>query len=159
MSDVGVMIVDRQGIVVEANESARVLLGECVGRPCRATVAARDGQGRSPCDGCPNLGLRDEVDVEGAVVRGQAGRMVCTRLGERTVVVLAPHGPAWEPLSARERQVLTHVARGFTTAEISRRLGISAATVRTHVEHARAKMGARTRAEAVAKALASGSIH
>lgn len=158
MSDVGVMMVDRHGVIVEANESARVLLGECVGWPCRAAVAARDGRGRSPCDGCPNLGPHEEIDVEGAVVRGCAGRLVCTRLGERTVVVLAPHGPAWEPLSARERQVLTHVARGFTTAEIARRLSVSPATVRTHVEHARTKLGARTRAEAVAKALASGAI-
>ena len=158
MSDVGVMVVDERGVIVEANENARLLLGDCVGHACRATVSAHDGEGKNPCDGCPNLGRQVELDVEGVVVRGQAGRMVCSKLGKRTIVVITPNGPAWEPLTSRERQILTHVARGFTTAQISQRLNISSATVRTHVEHARCKLGARTRAEAVAKALASGSI-
>lgn len=159
MSDFALLVVDEEGTIVEANESARLLLGDCVGRACRETVDARDAQGGDPCSAaCPQLGPRLEHDLEGAVVREYGGRMVCSPLGDKTVVVIAPNGPAWEPLTDRERQVLTQVARGFTTAEISKRLKISRATVRTHVEHARHKLGARTRAEAVAKALASGTI-
>ena len=61
-------------------------------------------------------------------------------------------------LTAREREVLKLVADGLTTQKIARRLQIQPATVRTHVEHAREKLDARTRAEAVARALAIGVL-
>ena len=54
-------------------------------------------------------------------------------------------------LTPREREVLDLVAQGLTTPRIANELGIRPSTVRTHVEHAREKLGARTRAEAVAR--------
>ncbi|HSI81431.1 MAG TPA: LuxR C-terminal-related transcriptional regulator [Solirubrobacterales bacterium] len=55
--------------------------------------------------------------------------------------------------SERERQVLSMVATGATDEEIARRLELSPATVRTHVRNAKTKLGAQTRAQAVALAL------
>jgi DNA-binding CsgD family transcriptional regulator len=60
--------------------------------------------------------------------------------------------------SARERQILALLAEGETDAQIAARLGLSPATVQTHVRNAKAKLGARTRAQAVALALRSRLI-
>lgn len=48
-------------------------------------------------------------------------------------------------LTARERDVLTYLAGGMTARQIARRLEISAATVRKHLEHAYAKLGVHDR--------------
>jgi DNA-binding CsgD family transcriptional regulator len=78
--------------------------------------------------------------------------------GRRTGV----QGPGWRPPnrgpSAREREVLGLLARGSTDAEIATLLGLSSATVQTHVRNAKAKLGAKTRAQAVALALGQGLI-
>jgi DNA-binding CsgD family transcriptional regulator len=55
-------------------------------------------------------------------------------------------------LSAREVEVLRHVARGATNVEIALQLGMSPNTVRTHVQNALTKLGVATRAAAVARA-------
>jgi DNA-binding NarL/FixJ family response regulator len=62
------------------------------------------------------------------------------------------------PLSRREREVLKRAARGDKLETIAERLFISPETARTHLRNARGKLGARTVAEAVAAALASGEI-
>ena len=59
-------------------------------------------------------------------------------------------------LTGRELEVLRLVAAGCSNPEIGRRLQLSAKTVGHHVSHLLAKLGARTRAEAVAAALRAG---
>ncbi|HWS35037.1 MAG TPA: response regulator transcription factor [Actinoplanes sp.] len=66
--------------------------------------------------------------------------------------------PAREPLSQREIEVLTLIARGCTNRETATRLFISEATVKTHLLHAYAKLGVRDRASAVATAIEQGLI-
>jgi DNA-binding CsgD family transcriptional regulator len=60
--------------------------------------------------------------------------------------------------TARELEVLELLAGGATDGQIATRLGLSPATVQTHVRNAKAKLGARTRAQAVALALRRGMI-
>jgi DNA-binding CsgD family transcriptional regulator len=60
--------------------------------------------------------------------------------------------------TARERQILALLAAGDTDAVIAERLELSPATVQTHVRNAKAKLGAKTRAQAVAMALRGGLI-
>jgi DNA-binding CsgD family transcriptional regulator len=50
------------------------------------------------------------------------------------------------------------VKEGHSARSIAERLNIGVETVRTHVVHARKKLDARTRAEAVARALETGQI-
>jgi len=58
----------------------------------------------------------------------------------------------------REREVLGLLAAGATDEQIAEMLELSPATVQTHVRNAKAKLGARTRAQAVAMALQHGMI-
>jgi DNA-binding CsgD family transcriptional regulator len=63
-----------------------------------------------------------------------------------------------ERLSGKERLVLAELARGHSTDEIGLVLSVSPHTVRTHVKNLMRKLGARTRAHAVAIALSEGAI-
>ena len=62
------------------------------------------------------------------------------------------------PLTSREREVLTALARGETGDEVATRLVIAPETVRRHVANAREKLGARTRVHAIAIAIHYGQI-
>ena len=67
-------------------------------------------------------------------------------------------GPEPAPLSAREREVLALVAQGRTNAEIAGALVLSEHTVHRHVANILAKLGASSRAAAVARASEAGLL-
>src|SRR3954468_22395208 len=66
-------------------------------------------------------------------------------------------GPAAE-LSDREREIVQLVAQGRRGPEIALELHISYATVRTHISNSQRKLGARSRAQLVAMAVAGGYL-
>ena len=63
------------------------------------------------------------------------------------------------PVSKRELEVLQLMAEGLTTAAIAQQLYVSNHTVRNHVQHLLAKLGAHSKLEAVAIAVRSGLIY
>ncbi|WP_282090850.1 response regulator [Streptomyces tendae] len=63
-----------------------------------------------------------------------------------------------ESLTVREREVLVQVAGGHSNDEIAERLEVSPLTVKTHVNRAMAKLGARDRAQLVVIAYESGLV-
>jgi len=65
---------------------------------------------------------------------------------------------ATETLSDRERDVLELVSSGASNKEIAGQLNIGTRTVETHVSNAMAKLGARSRTEAVNIAIQRGII-
>ncbi|WP_235932660.1 LuxR C-terminal-related transcriptional regulator [Dictyobacter arantiisoli] len=66
----------------------------------------------------------------------------------------APLPSPVEPLSEREREVLQLVAEGLSNQQIAQRLMLSLHTVKLHVKHLLAKLGATNRTQAVARARA-----
>jgi len=78
----------------------------------------------------------------------------------------APEGPPRpadsfrlvDPLSKSEIRVLRYLATNLSTPEIARELSLSVHTIRTHIRHLFAKLGAHGRTEAVARARALGLL-
>jgi len=67
--------------------------------------------------------------------------------------------PAWgHRLTARERDVLTHVARGQTNAEVAESLVVSVETVKSHLRSLLAKSGSRHRTELVVRCYEAGVL-
>ncbi|MFK0153856.1 response regulator [Streptomyces sp. NPDC090499] len=67
-------------------------------------------------------------------------------------------GERLDALTSREREVLVQVAGGHSNDEIAERLEVSPLTVKTHVNRAMAKLGARDRAQLVVIAYESGLV-
>ena len=112
-------------------------------------------------------GLEHEIEVRLSHPANQTHVLICGRgpgrdFGERDHLVLAllrPHldaavrrlTPA-PGLTARECVILDYVRHGDTNAQIARKLCISPATVRTHLEHTFTKLGVHSRTAAVTAA-------
>ena len=98
--------------------------------------------------------LPDLVTAIRAAARGE------TVLGPTVAGRLVSHlrRPAVEPLSGRETEVLSLVARGETNADIGRALFISEATVKTHLLRAFGKLGVSDRTAAVTRAIELGML-
>jgi DNA-binding CsgD family transcriptional regulator len=69
--------------------------------------------------------------------------------GRRVRASRAAHRPNNHPLSPREAEVMTCIGRGMGNADIAAGLRMSQKTVKNHVNHIFAKLGARNRVEAV----------
>ena len=85
-------------------------------------------------------------------------QMLATLAHERACVLagLPCHQPLGQNMTAREIECLRWVAAGKTDSEIGVILSIAATTVKFHVDRARTKLGARTRAQAVARLVMHG---
>ncbi len=93
-------------------------------------------------------------DIRRAIEAAVSGHAVLDRAVQAKLVQAArsrPARPATLPdgLTEREAEVLGLMAQGCSNSEIARRLFVSEATVKTHVNHIFAKTGSRDRAQAV----------
>jgi DNA-binding CsgD family transcriptional regulator len=77
----------------------------------------------------------------------------------RRTVDPAPDAPASAPLlTARQTQVLQHVARGMTNGEIAMCLDLRTDTVKSHLRHIARKLGTGNRTTIVVRAIRAGII-
>jgi len=107
--------------------------------------------------------LKEAADAElVSAIREVAGggRYVHPELGARLVAAdtEALRRAEADPLSEREREVLTLLAHGFTNQEIAGKLFISVRTAETHRAHVMQKLRLATRAELVSYAIANGLL-
>jgi LuxR family maltose regulon positive regulatory protein len=72
--------------------------------------------------------------------------------GNRPAPPTAGPRPLAEPLSQSELRVLRYLPTNLTTADIAGQLNVSPNTVKVHIRHLYAKLGAHRRAEAVTRA-------
>lgn len=92
------------------------------------------------------------VDAVRAASKGQG--LIDPQVTRRTIRRFAQIAPRPAPtelnlLTPREHEVLRHVARGLSNAEIARALTVGEGTVKTHVARVLAKLGLRTRVHLV----------
>lgn len=112
----------------------------------------------------PDAGPREVVAALEAVAAGLTvlASPALSTLRERTdqarVAAGAQRGASHAPLSPREREILALVAEGLGNKIVAARLGISEHTVKTHVTSIFEKLGAESRAEAVAIGARTGVI-
>lgn len=105
-------------------------------------------------------------DLAAAIRTVAAGDMLMAPSVTRRLVeqfVRAPRRPAADVqqpggLTEREHEVLRELAKGFSNAEIARRLMVSEGTVKTHVSRILAKLGLRDRVQVVIAAYERGLV-
>ena len=175
-SPAAMMHVDRAGRIRAANPAMCKLIGQAdaqlVGKPAVSILVAPAGEqspwecedsGDSATAGTRHLIRSDGTAIGAAVtflaVRDEAGvplEWVCQCLPSPAAVAMPLDGAG--NLSYRERQVLTLLAKGLDGPAIAKRLGLASETVRAYTQTAREKTGAKTRTEAVVRALVHGEI-
>jgi DNA-binding CsgD family transcriptional regulator len=103
-------------------------------------------------------GRRLRVAVSSVPLRNAAGAMIGSFGLAQVMEVLEPPSPSAPLLSRRERETLTLLAAGNSTAQMAEQMGISKETVRNHVKGLLRSLGASSRVEAIAKARSLGLI-
>jgi PAS domain S-box-containing protein len=176
----GMILVDDERTIVDVNGSLMALLGYAraalVGRHLWDIVAG--GPLATPAEWAARLaegqftGAAGIVCADGGIVAVQWGASTEVVTGRRLVLFVVLSTSRWgrhfrrageppgelAPLSGRQREIVHLVALGFSGPEIADELQIGEETVRTHVRAAKARLGARSRAHLVAKALAEGHV-
>ncbi len=98
------------------------------------------------------LGRADEAREHLLRLAQSAERQGWGAVAARARALLAEAQPATGPLSQREMDVLRLLAEGAANQEIARRLFLTEGTAKWHIHNILAKLEARTRTEAVARA-------
>jgi len=174
----GMLLADEERTIVDANRALQVLFGvrreAIVGHHLWDFVDG--GPQLTPTQWAAALaaghftGHTQIVRADGVVVDVQWGAHTEVVSDGRLVLFVAlgtsrwgrrfrrdvPHDEPPGRLTEREREIVRLVALGSTGREIAAELQISHETVRTHVRNAMGKVGARSRAHLVAKALGEG---
>nr|PZM90726.1 MAG: DNA-binding response regulator [Pseudomonadota bacterium] len=120
----------------------------------RVLAAIRAGAAGYLLKGAPGSKIVEaieEVHAGGSVVQPALARRLLAHFRA------APE-PEPTALTPRETEILQLIARGLTNQEVAGVLGLSRATVRTHLEHIYEKLDVTNRVEAIAEGLRKGLI-
>ncbi len=158
--------VNDQGFVIYQDAAAQRTAGKGIGNRCCEVMGTIPGSEDFPCHpGCATQLLDHGVGhTVTHLVRlsSRVHKLTCISLGKRALCVLDDCARAqcqpWQRLTPREREVLALMSEGSTTAQIASELGLSPATVRTHVEHMRDRFGVTTRAALISRCFRTGLI-
>ncbi|WP_433292701.1 LuxR C-terminal-related transcriptional regulator [Actinoplanes sp. CA-030573] len=98
------------------------------------------------------------VAAGGAVITPAVLARILTRVAEALPAPETTTTSKLDALTDREREVLVHVARGHSNAEIAEALQVSETTIKTHVGHVLTKLRLRDRTQAVVLAYETGLV-
>jgi PAS domain S-box-containing protein len=174
------LLTDAQRVIVDANPAVLALLGrdrdDVIGRPVYRFVAGgplvSTEAWAETIAGGRFSGEAGLVAADGTITMVQWAASVETVTGRRLVLFVAMSTSRWGQrfrrvadedaadggLTARQQEIVHMVSLGASGPEIADELQISHETVRTHVRNAMGKLGARSRAHLVAKALGTGVV-
>jgi two-component system, NarL family, nitrate/nitrite response regulator NarL len=160
-----VLVLDLSLPVMSGFDVARTLRAE--GSPAKILIlsARNDQQALLEATSIPVDGYLDKgeafTSIADAIFAVAAGRRLFST--DQDAEVMAGFGAFVQrrrqrnetvgALTTREKEVLELIAEGLTGGQIARRLGVSQKTVESHVGRLYAKLGVRTRTEAVARGL------
>jgi PAS domain S-box-containing protein len=175
-STTAMTLTDEHNVIAAINEAAC----EWLGAPREEIIGTRGARFLTPQEQAALAAERRElwetgelvmqrtvIRPDGSVIRIQSASRTVEIGGRRIALSVwlavefedeAARAAQLGELTPREREVLALVALGHTSAQIAEQLVISSETVRTHVQHAMAKTGARTRAQLVAMVLTDRHI-
>jgi DNA-binding NarL/FixJ family response regulator len=167
-----VVLMDIRMPVMDGLEATRQLLAAGSGAPkvvMLTTFGLDDYVFEALRAGASGFLLKDSPrqDLIAAVRAAVAGDALCSpSITRKLIEAFARRSPVaatspgrLESLTARERDVLQHLARGRSNAEIAGALFVSETTVKTHVGNIFAKLGLRDRVQAVILGYETGLVH
>ncbi|MFJ8662851.1 response regulator [Streptomyces sp. NPDC093795] len=133
---------------------------EYVVQSLRAGASGFLGKGAEPEEllGAIRIAHAGEALLSPAATKGLIATFLAQGAGAATVDGGGARTERLAALTAREREVLVLVGGGLSNDEIAERLDVSPLTVKTHVNRAMAKLGARDRAQLVVTAYESGLV-
>ncbi|MET7361565.1 response regulator transcription factor [Streptomyces sp. NPDC005562] len=131
---------------------------EYVVQSLRAGASGFLGKGAEPDEllGAIRIAAAGEALLSPVATKGLIAKFLAQ--GEGLDGDAPARGERLDALTGREREVLVQVAGGHSNDEIAERLEVSPLTVKTHVNRAMAKLGARDRAQLVVIAYESGLV-
>jgi two-component system nitrate/nitrite response regulator NarL len=165
-SEDAIVIVEGEGpdiVLVEIDASGEgVSLGGRIARDCGSAtkvVALSQTEDQRLVERVVRMGFSGYVTK--ALPTAQFVRSIETIANGHLVVPSPPPDDATDEgplaiLTGREREVLTVLVRGATSAQIARTLSVSDHTVRTHMQNLFAKLGVRSRVQAASIAVKHG---
>jgi DNA-binding NarL/FixJ family response regulator len=137
--------------IVEITSAADVVLADGESTSGEgAPVVQLGGRDESRAGLLPQDASPDQID---AALRAAAAGLIVRASIVASADFDMEHAPQ-NLLTPRENEVLSAIAAGLSNKAIARQLDISLHTVKFHIESLLRKLGARSRAEAVAKGLA-----
>ena len=129
--------------ILEARPETRIVILTAFADSANVGRALAHGACGAQMKGGPAEGLLDAIRA----VR-DGGRAVAPEIAR-----MIAETPKPIELTERQKEILSAVARGFTTPDIARLLGISQSAIKQHLAHVCEKLGASNRSEAAAIAI------
>ncbi|MFE9257159.1 response regulator [Streptomyces sp. NPDC006879] len=133
---------------------------EYVVESIRAGAAGFLGKGAEPEEllSAIRIAAAGDALLSPAATKGLIAMFLAQSGGAARGGALDVHRERLAALTVREREVLVQVAGGHSNDAIAERLVVSPLTIKTHVNRAMAKLGARDRAQLVVIAYESGLV-
>ena len=175
LQDIGVpaYVLDSSGRIRWLNDAAKELLGDAEGQSIMTVLGREElpdaqsrflsnlrstGSNDFPLDVIAADGEERRVEISSVALRGRHRAIGMFGLAVPSKAPRSKPVKRHPRLTARQQEVLEHLAEGHSTDQIAAELHLSRETVRNHIRHVLRRLGASSRLEAVAVARRDGIL-